>query len=282
MSIIANHHKTINDLKQQVLGCHFVVWYYVRVLTYFDECYDGNHSYLILGALFNPKPKEIHHDFLEAKRRKSYLNVNGTAKEIKYSYCVDHKRYSLARKAVDCFVDSQSFFRAIVIDQRPQSGFNLDRFGRPDEPKKIKDARAYKKFAELLLRSNITTTNGVLLTDRITRCKGDAFLPLIREAFGTAGVEYSQGRSEPIFRHIQEVDTALEQYHVGQIGDILQGAILNELAPARSRFKRKLREYIKKELALPSLGQDYWLPLSKWEQDAKHFKYQIWYWRTGD
>ena len=258
------------------------MWYYVRVKTYFDECYDGNRSYLILGALLNPKPKKIHRAFLEAKRGENYLTANGTAKEIKYSYCTNHKRYSVAQKAVDCFVDSQSFFRAIVVDQRPQSGFNLDFFGRPDEPKKIKDARAYKKFTELLLGKNITITNGVLLTDRLSRCKGDVFLSLIEEAFGTAGVGYSQGKSEPIFRHIQEVDTALEPYHVGQIGDILQGVILNELVPARSKFKRKLREYVEKELDLPSLGQDYWSPLPKWEQDAKHFKYQIWYWRPAD
>ena len=245
------------------------------MLTYFDECYDSNHSYLILGALFNPKPKKIHRDFLRAKRNKNYVNADGSPREIKYSYCVERKRYIIAQKAVDCFRDSQSFFRAIVVDMRPESGFNLDFFGKPNEPKKLKDARAYKKFTELLLKSNIATTNGILLTDRITRCKGDAFLPLIREAFGTPGVEYSQGRSEPIFRHIQEVDTALEQYHVGQIGDILQGVILNELVPARNRFKRKLR-------GLPSLGQNYWLPLSKWEQDEKHHKYQIWYWRPEE
>ena len=266
----------------QVFGYPFVVWYYVRVLTYFDECYDGNHTYLILAALFNPTIKEIHRDFLRAKQEKGYFKADGSVQEIKYSYCVNHKRYSIAQKAVDCFVDNQSFFRAIVIDRCPQSGFNLDFFGRPDEPQKIKDARAYKKFTELLLKSNITITNGMLLTDRLSRPKGDAFLPLLREAFGIAGVGYSQGMNEPIFRHIQEVDTALENYHVGQIGDILQGAILNELVPAGNRFKRKLREYVKKKLSLPSLGQDYWLPLSKGEQDAKHFKYQIWYWRPSD
>jgi len=252
------------------------------MLTYFDECYDCNHSYLILGALYNPSVEEIHKDFLQRKQDEKYLKTDGTVQEIKYYYCVNSKRFRVARGAVDCFKESSSFFRAIVIDQSPQSGFNLDFFGRPDESKKIKDARAYKKFTELLLKSNITITNGVLLTDRISRPKGDAFLSLIREEFGTAGVEYSRGRSEPVFRHIQEVDTALEQYHVGQIGDILQGVILNELIPVGNKFKRKLREYVKKELALPSLERDYWLPLSKQEQDKKHYKYQIWYWRPGD
>jgi len=266
----------------QVFWHSWMVWYYICVLTYFDECYDGNHNYLILGALFNPKPKKIHRDFLQAKRNKKYIKKDGTAKEIKYSTCIDAKRYKVAQRAVDCFNDNESFFRAIVIDQRPKADFNLDFYGRPDEPKKIKDARAYKKFTELLLRSNIITTNGVLLTDRITRCKGDAFLPLIREAFGTLGAEYSQGRSEPVFRHIQEVNTALEQYHVGQIGDILQGVILNELLPTKNRWKRKIRDYVKKELGLPSLSQNYWQSLSKWQQDQKHFKYQIWYWRPSD
>jgi len=252
------------------------------MLTYFDECYDYNHSYLILGALYNPSVGKVHEDFLKRKQDEKYFKTDGTLQEIKYNYCVNNKRFRVARGAVDCFKESSSFFRAIVIDQRPQSGFNLDFFGRPDEPKNMKDARAYKKFTELLLKSNITITNGVLLTDRISRPRGDVFLSLIREEFGTAGVEYSRDKNEPVFRHIQEVDTALEQYHVGQIGDILQGVILNELVPVRNKFKRKLCEYVKGELALPSLGQDYWLPLSKREQDAKHHKYQIWYWQPGD
>jgi len=262
-----------------MFGCHWVVWDYVPMLTYFDECYDGGHSHLILGALYNPSVEKVHKDFLKRKQDEKYFKTDGTLQEIKYNYCVNSKRFRVARGAVDCFKESSSFFRAIVIDQRPQSGFNLDFFGRPDEPKYIKDARAYKKFTELLLKSNITITNGVLLTDRMSRPKDDAFLSLISGEFGTEGVKYSRGKSEPIYRHIQEVDTALEQYHVGQIGDILQGVILNELVPARNKYKRKLREYVKKELALPSLGQDYWQPLSKWEQDAKHHKYQIWYWR---
>lgn len=251
------------------------------MLTTFDECYDNKHTYLILGALFNPNPPKIHRKFLIAKRVKGYIKNDGTVKEIKYTYCSNHYRYSIAKRAVDCFIDSESSFRAIVIDQSPQSGFSLDYFGRPDELKIIKEARAYKKFTELLLKSNIPTimTNGILLTDRLTRCRGDAFLSLIIELFGTPGVGYSYGSNKPIFRHIQEVDTALEQYHVGQIGDILQGVILNELAPAKTRWKRKLREYVEQQLRLPSLSQSYWQALPKWEQDQKHPKYQIWYWR---
>ena len=192
------------------------------MIVYFDESYDEGHQYLILGALFNPTPKDIHAQFLTAKRSKRYVNANGIAKEIKYTLSNSHYRYAVAEKAVDCFMNSPSWFRAIVIDQRPGEGFSLDFFGRPGEPRALKEAKAYKKFTEMLLRSNIgNITNGTLLTDRLTRPKGDAFLPLITDLFGTPDNGYSSGRRGPIFRHIQEVDTAEEQYQVGQIGDIL-------------------------------------------------------------
>lgn len=249
------------------------------MLTTFDECYDNDHDYLILAALFNPSHRSIHKAFLKAKRDIGYINADGSAKEIKYSYCNSRKRFEIATKAVDCFKDGKSFFRAIVIDQRPESGFNIGYFGNRNEPRALKAARAYKKFTELLLKSNIPSIpNGILVTDRLTRCRGDAFYQLISELFGKYGEGYSKGRTEPVFRHVQEVDTALEQYHIGQIGDILQGVILNELKPCKNRWKRKLRNYVKQELNLLSLLPDYWKPLPKWQQDQQHPKYQIWYW----
>jgi len=84
--------------------------------------------------------------------------------------------------------------------------------------------------------------------------------------------------SKPIFKHVCEVDTSLEDYHLGQIGDILQGVILNELMPGNDRWKRKLRNYVKGQLNLPSLSPDYWRPLPRWYKNEKHPKYQIWYW----
>ena len=73
----------------------------------------------------------------------------------------------------------------------------------------------------------------------------------------------------------------MEQYHVGQIGDILQGVILNELVPTKNRYKRGLREYVKKKLGLSSLLPDYWDKLPKWAKNLTHPKYQIWYWKPS-
>ena len=248
--------------------------------VFFDECYDEGHNYLILGALFNPEPHKIHRIFRQEKRDRYYLNRDGTVKEIKYSLCADHYRYRIAECAVNCFMDSSSSFRAIVIDQSPDSAFSLDYFGMYSESNAIKSARAYKKFAELLLKSNVADiSNGILYADRLTRCRGDEFIPLLIELFGKPNCNYSVGKKDPVFRYVQEVDTAVEQYHVGQIGDVLQGAILCELVPPRNRYKRKLNRYVKQQLNLSSLGQEYWQDLPKWKQDLIHAKYQVWYWR---
>jgi hypothetical protein len=251
------------------------------MLTTFDESYDNNHNYLILGALFNPRHKIIQREFAEAKRNVGFVNPDGTVREIKYSLCTDKRKYEVAKIAVDCFINSHSFFRAIVIDQKPDSGFRLDYFGKPFERKALKEARAYKKFTELLLKSNLPLIqpNGLLYADKLTRCKGDAFCQLITELFGTRGTNYSVGHDKPIFKHISEVDTSLEDYHLGQIGDILQGVILNELKPGDNRWKNKIRNYVKGQLKIPSLLPDYWGILPKWHQDQKHPKYQVWYWR---
>ena len=182
--------------------------------------------------------------------------------------------------AVNCFINSPAFFRAIVIDQRPESGFSLNYFGRSYERKAIKEARAYKRFTEFLLKYNLADIqpNGILYTDQLTRCKGDLFCQLLRDLFSSVGENYSIGKSKPIFKHIQEVDTSLEDYHLGQIGDILQGVILNELLPTQNRWKNKIRNYVKGQLEIPSLLPDYWQVLPKWYQDQKHPRYQVWYW----
>ena len=122
-------------MTNKMLGYRWVIWYYIRMLTYFDECYDGGHSYLILGVLYNPSVGKIHNDFLKRKRDEKYFKTDGTVQEIKYNYCVNTKRFRVARGAVDCFRDSSSFFRAIVIDQRPNQVSIWISSGEPMNPR---------------------------------------------------------------------------------------------------------------------------------------------------
>ena len=249
-----------------------------RTIVYFDESYDNERRFLVLAALINPRPKRIHRSFLAAKQQLGYVDQNGAAKEIKYSYCSTNYLFKVAASAVDCFAKSDSWFRAIVVDQRPESGFDLRYFGRSDESTALKRARAYKKFTELLLRDSCTgITGATLLVDRMTRASGDAFLALITDLFASPEGAYA-AQGNPTFSYVGEVDSALEQYQLGQVGDLLQGAVLNELIPTRNRYKRKLREYVKDRLELPSLHGDYWAGMPKWKKDQTHPKYQLWYW----
>ena len=101
---------------------------------------------------------------------------------------------------------------------------------------------------------------------------------LLKDLFCTTGENYSVGKNKPIFKHIQEVDTGLEYYHIGQIGDILQGVILNELMPTQNRWKKKIRNYVKGQLEIPSLLPEYWKILSRRYQNQEYHKYQVWYW----
>ena len=55
------------------------------MIVYFDESYDGDHNFLILAAIFNPRPRGIHRSFLAAKRELGFVDAKGVAKEIKYS-----------------------------------------------------------------------------------------------------------------------------------------------------------------------------------------------------
>jgi hypothetical protein len=249
------------------------------MLVYFDESYDANKDLLILSALFNPLPKKLHFAVLHAKQTEQYLDVAGKPREIKYSISDTSRRCRVACKCVDCFVASPSWFRAVVVDTQ-MGQFDLNRFGKKSESDAMKWARAYKKFAELLLSHNCSgIENGVLLTDRLTRTKGDLFLELMREDFSRLGIAYSVGKTQPVFRHIQEVDTALPEYQVGQIGDILMGSILNALRPTKNRFKRRLRRHVLNTLSLPSLLPTYWQQLAKWRAEVLHPKFGVWYWR---
>ena len=58
------------------------------MLIYFDESYDSEHRYLILGALFNPHSKYLHRELTEVKRKYNYLDITGKGLEIKYNNCL--------------------------------------------------------------------------------------------------------------------------------------------------------------------------------------------------
>ena len=247
------------------------------MIIYFDESYDNEHRYLILGALFNPHPKFLHKKLLEMKKRHNFIGRDGKVLEIKYSNCTSKKREEMNCEAVDIFMESTSYFRAIVIDQ---DIMDLDYFGKKSEDKKIKMARAYKKFAELLLSHNTENIyNGVLLTDELNRCNGDRFIEIMKQDFCNIEGQYCNDNSKPTLKDISDIKSHLEDYHVNQINDILMGPILNNLKPTRKEYKNNVREHLIKKLGVKNLLPKSWKKYSKSFVEENCPKYNIWYWK---
>ena len=124
------------------------------MVIYFDESYDNDHHYLLYGALFVPPTSSLHQRIDESRRKHDF------DREIKYNRCKNPSTLRVYKNVIDAFVEDDAYFRCVVVDQY---GFDYSRFGRIDETLALKKARAYKKFAEMLLEPNVS-----LLTDAVS------------------------------------------------------------------------------------------------------------------
>ncbi len=181
----------------------------------------------------------------EIKGKHGFLNADGSPKELKYNHCYNAKTLGVAKECVDAFFESTSYFRLIAIEQGAD-WFDMNRFGFPSDDKKMKMAKMYKKFTELLLAHNtVNAFNVTLMTDELTRCDGDIFFALMENLFCTPGLHYSENKKEPTIKPpIREVHSDLEQYQVLQITDLLMGCVLNSLKPTKNPYKTEISEYL--------------------------------------
>lgn len=247
------------------------------MLIYFDETYDNNHKYLMLGSLFNPHPKFLHKEMKTLKTNRGFVDKNGRGKELKYNTCINKYLFELCSSCIDIFFKSTSYFRCIAIDQ---SILNLDYFGKKHEDNKIKMARAYKKFAELLLAHNSENIyNGVLLTDELKRCQGDKFIEIMKQDFCLPDGKYCDKSNRPTFKHIADIHSHIEEYQVCQINDIMLGCVLNNNLPTKNKYKNKLREYLVKKVGVNNLLPSFWNKYSKKYTEEHHPKFNVWYWK---
>ncbi|MCK4553916.1 DUF3800 domain-containing protein [Candidatus Parcubacteria bacterium] len=251
------------------------------MLIYFDESYDNDHKYLLLGALFNPHPRFLHRELIKIKKKYNYYYKNTKhPKEIKYVNCNTEYGYKVGRETIDLFFKSTSYFRSIVIDQNI---LDLNFFGKRNEDNKIKMARAYKKFAELLLSHNTDNIyNGVLLTDELTRCCGDKFIEIMKQDFCMPNGKYCDMPNKPTLKNIEDIKSHLFSYQVCQINDLLLGCILNNLIPTKNFYKNELRKYLIKKNKVNNLLPDSWNRYSKIFVEKYYPKFNIWYWRPNN
>jgi Protein of unknown function (DUF3800) len=270
------------------------------MVIYLDETYDWTGVYFLLGALFVVTD---HDAFLEAfnnlKREEDFARPDGSLRELKYSKIKYPKYERAAIKAIQAFRAHRCYFRAVII---PLAQFDLSHFGKPYEAEKIRRARAYKKFSEMLIEYNTPeVTEGILFADNLTRCKaslgrGDEFAEVMRDRFQRVIYDDDLNPTRPKLKHIQEVDSADEAYGLLQVCDVLLGATLNGILKTakgpRMVRKNRVTERMKEILELPSLQREYWQSLTKvYAREYKtgismpeyagavHYKYRLWFWR---
>jgi hypothetical protein len=245
------------------------------LLIYFDESYDGQHQYLLLGALFNPHPKYLHSELGRIKRSKGFVTASGSLKELKYSR-IDSRSIDVYKESIDAFMKSTSWFRCIVVEE---ALMDLNRFGSRNESDNIKKARAYKKFAELLLASNLSNVkNAVLLTDEMQRCRGDRFIEVMKDAFCIPEQNRSLGCKTAVLSEILTVESHLEQYQVIQLCDVLLGCVLNGLKPTSRVAKNEVRIYLANQLGVSGFTREDWKHISKRNMETILPKFNVWHW----
>jgi hypothetical protein len=230
---------------------------------YFDESYDNAHHYLLYGALFVPPSSTLHQRIARIREE------TGCRSEIKYNFCKNATRLAVARSVIDAFMEDTAYFRCVVVDQH---GFDYSVFGRADEPLALKQARAYKKFAEMLLDKHvIDVEHAVFLADDMKRCNGDEFLDRIRERFNPPG-------GKTTFRHLAEVSSRLEQYQCLQVCDLLLGCVLNNLKPTTKETKNEIRQYLCQRVGVPNCLLTTWRNIPLATATNPETKFHVWYW----
>jgi hypothetical protein len=269
------------------------------MIIYLDESYDWQGTYFLLGALFVVSNHDVFlQSFNSLKREESLASPNGFLRELKYSKIRYPKYERAAVKTIQAFTAHDCYFRAVIV---PQAQFDLKFFGKPFERENIKRARAYKKFAEMLIEYNTPQlTQGVLFADYLSRCKGalqrgDEFVQVMRERFQDVIYDDQLSATPPKLKHIQEVSSEDERYALLQVCDVLLGSTLNGILKTakgpRMAHKNRVTGKMKEILGLPSLERDYWQPLTKiyaGEYQARvsaedyrrgtHYKYRLWFW----
>ncbi len=235
------------------------------MIVYFDESYDNRHDYLLYGALFVPRSSTLHQRIARVRREARFTG------EIKYQKCKNVRSLNVYKRVVDAFMDDTAYFRCVVVDQH---GFDFSAFGRRDESLAIKQARAYKKFAEMLLAPHVETLrDAVFLADAMTRCRGDEFLERMRERFNPVG-------GKRTFRHLAEVRSELEEHQRLQVCDLLLGCVLNNLKPTEKQCKNRIREYLCEQLAIPNFLLTTWRDIPLAEAQKTSAKFNVWYWQV--
>lgn len=236
------------------------------MLTYLDESYSNDK--LMVGTLFitsDSEKKFLHKGLRDIKIKENFVDKNGNLKEIKYSKIKSKKTLRIAEESVNLFLNAyQSFFRVGIIKYSDKDLLNM----RGTKDNNIKKAIIYTQAVVLLVKNNYISkkiTEGTLLMDNLTRCKGDLFNQIINKKLI---------KGTKLLKHVSYVDSSSAANHTIQICDLLLGGIRNTLIPCKTnKFKNDFGKYIETTLKLPKLN--YWKNKRQGAVEAKYPKCNI-------
>jgi len=252
---------------------------------YADE--SGTHSdeWLIIGMLFVPDHGALHSALCRAKVETGYFNGSqkktARYKEVHLTEFRSPRDVELGKKCVDLFVAHECYYRCVVVDW---SCWDSKYFGGPFEPESLKERKAYKKWAEMLLQVEVKLPDGSprfyhakFYLDRLRILYGYDVLDHLRIRF----TEQYHGES-PYIDVFQHTDSWKDANQCLQLCDLLTGCQYQSLVPARSQEKRDMRAYLDETIAKFGVKKN---SPSFWRQYAsntlnKHFpKFSAWFWQ---
>jgi hypothetical protein len=250
---------------------------------YADESGTHGNGWLIIGMLFVPDHGQLHSDLCKAKDTKSYFNTGrGKAryKELHFANLKSARDAEVSELWIDSFLGSASVFRSVVVDW---SIFDPKHFGDPFEPTALKQRRAYKKWAELLLQPELATiTNASFYLDRLRLMYGYDVIGSLKDRFQRD--QYGESLRRPRIKEFQATESWKDANQCLQLCDLLVGCVYQSLKSGKNPVKRRVMEYLFEKLqahGVKGRASGYWRGYGP--HVRRHFpKFSEWFWRPTD
>ena len=255
---------------------------------YIDESGTHSREWLIIGMLFVPDHGVLHSDLCKSKDELLYHNTsakrNARYKEVHFTKFRAARDIDLGKKWIDLFVKHGCFFRSVVVDW---SFYDRNYFGDPFDPAALKERRAYKKWAELLLQPEISSpTEGVQIIN------AELYLDRLRIMYGYDIITHLQDRfrrgyegSNPYIKKFQHTDSWRDANQCLQLCDLLTGCLYQELVPGVKTAKIDVRDYLKNAMrpfGVKDFRPEFWKGFAPNTLRRHLPKYSAWFWRPTE
>lgn len=260
----------------------------MRFRIYADEAGTHGGDWFLIGMLFVPDHGSLHSALCQVKERHSYFNASPKrAARYKETHLADFKSprdVTVGKEWLDQFIRHNCYYRCIVVDWSIWDG---SFFGNPFEAEALQKRRAYKKWAEMLLRPELKSPcdgrqiyHAQFHLDNLLAISNYDVLEHLQDCF----TRNYEGESPYIDKYIH-THSWLDASQCLQLCDLLTGCVYQSLVPSQKDEKREMRLYLEtvlKPLGVERMTPGFWRQYAK-ETLTKHFpKFSAWFWRPSE